>query len=156
MSDGSASNPDGPAGVLICDDNDAVRTLLGVIVDSSPGLHVAGYAIDGVDVLLEATRLQPDVILLDLAMPRRSGLEVLPELRTIAPKSEIIVFSGFSSSAVAEEVIALGAASYVEKGAHPDAIVAAIEDVLADGRRHRAGAPSLAGSLIEDSGLATS
>ena len=146
MSNGAAANPDGPAGVLICDDNEAVRTLLGVIVDTSPGLHVVGFAIDGVDVVLEAARLQPDVILLDLAMPKRSGLEALPELRRLAPEAEIIVFSGFSSGAVAHEVVALGAAAYVEKGAHPEAIVAAIEKALRDRVRPQNGTRPLAGA----------
>ena len=67
-------NGDGVAGVLICDDNEAVRMLLSVIVDSSPGMRVVGEAGDGNEAIAEATRLQPDVIMLDLAMPNRSGL----------------------------------------------------------------------------------
>jgi len=64
-------------------------------------------------------------------MPRRSGLEALPELRRVAPEARIVVLSGFTSANVAEEVVALGAASYVEKGADPAAIVAAITQALA-------------------------
>ena len=71
------------------------------------------------------------MILLDLAMPIRSGLEALPELLKVAPDAQIIVFSGFAGSIVAEEVIALGAASYLAKGAGPDTIVATIEQALA-------------------------
>ena len=74
------------------------------------------------------------MILLDLAMPKLSGLEALPELRRVAPNAQIIVFSGFASDAVADEVIALGAASYLEKGASPDTIVATIEQALARSR----------------------
>ena len=131
MSDAAAMNGDIAAGVLICDDNDAMRTLLGVIVDGSLGLRVVGEATDGNEAVAEATRLQPNVILLDLAMPNRSGLEALPELRQVAPDARIIVFSGFAGSIVAEQVLALGAASYLEKGAHPDTIVATIEQALA-------------------------
>jgi DNA-binding NarL/FixJ family response regulator len=64
-------------------------------------------------------------------MPVRSGLEALPELRQVAPDARIIVLSGFAGSIVAEEVIALGAAGYLEKGADPDTIVATIEQALA-------------------------
>ena len=124
--------PDGvkTAAVLICDDNDALRVLLREVIDTGLGMRVVGEAANGDEAVLEATRLQPNVILLDLAMPVRSGLEALPELRLVAPEARIIVFSGFSSSTVAGEVIALGAASYLEKGASPDTIVATIEQAL--------------------------
>jgi DNA-binding NarL/FixJ family response regulator len=128
---GAAAAGDTPVGVLICDDNDAIRRLLGAIVANEPGLQVAGEAADGNEAIVEAIALKPDVILLDLAMPQQSGLEALPELRRVVPEARIVVVSGFASASVAEEVIALGAASYVEKGAGPDAIVAAITQALA-------------------------
>ena len=130
MSNGASADGDTRPGVLLCDDNDAVRALLKVIIGTSLGMQVVGEAGDGNEAIVEATRLQPDVILLDLAMPHRSGLEALPELRRVAPKARIIVFSGFASVNVAEQVLALGAASYLEKGAGPDAIVATIEQAL--------------------------
>lgn len=126
------TNETAAAGVLICDDNEAVRALVGLIVDSAVGLTVVGEAADGNEAIVEATRLQPDVIMLDLAMPKLSGLEAIPALRRIAPGSPIIVFSGFATSSVAPQVLALGAASYLEKGANPDTIVATIEQALAD------------------------
>ena len=121
-------------GVLICDDNDAMRILLGVVVETSPNLRVVGEAADGDEAVAGARRHQPDVILLDLAMPSRSGLEALPELRTVAPDAKIIVLSGFAAATVAEQVLALGAACYLEKGTHPDAIVAAIEHAVSEAR----------------------
>ena len=131
MTNGAAADGDTPAGVLICDDNDAIRTLLATVVANDPGLRVVGEAADGNDAIVEAIALQPDVILLDLAMPKCSGLDALPELRRVAPDARIVVLSGFTSANVAEEVLALGAASYVEKGADSAAIVAAIRQVLA-------------------------
>lgn len=121
--------------MLICDDNEAMRSLLGTIVSASPGMRVAGEAADGNEAVVQATRLQPSVILLDLAMPIRSGLEALPELQQVAPDARIIVISGFAESIVAEEVIALGAADYLEKGAEPAVIVARIEQALANTNR---------------------
>lgn len=132
MNNGARADDDKPAGVLLCDDNDSVRALLSVIIDSSLDLRVAGEAADGDEAIVEATLLQPDVILLDLAMPNRSGLEALPELRRVAPDAQIIVFSGFAGASVAEQVLALGAVSYLEKGAHPDTILATIDNALAN------------------------
>jgi two-component system, chemotaxis family, chemotaxis protein CheY len=129
--DGAAADGGTPARVLICDDNEAIRKLLSTVVDNEPGLQVVGEAADGNEAIVEAIGLKPDVILLDLAMPKRNGLEALPELRRVAPDARIVVLSGFTSANVAEEVLALGAARYVEKGADPDAIVAAIAQALA-------------------------
>jgi len=81
---------------------------------------------------VKATSHEPDLILLDLAMPNRSGLEALPELRRLVPNAQIIVFSGFASATVADEVLALGAVAYLQKGASPDTIVAAIEEAFAN------------------------
>lgn len=114
-------------GVLICDDNDAMRMLLSVVISASPRLRVVAEAADGDEAVAQASLHQPDVILLDLAMPNRNGLEALPDLRIVAPGARIIVLSGFASSTVADQVLAHGAASYLEKGAHPDTIVEAIE-----------------------------
>jgi DNA-binding NarL/FixJ family response regulator len=136
MSDEPAAPDDRPnSSVLICDDNVAMRVLLGVIIDTARGLHVAGEAADGDEALLEATRLQPDVILLDLAMPNRSGLEALPDLRRVAPDAQIVVLSGFAEATVAEEVLALGAHTYLQKGADPDTIIATIQSAAADAQR---------------------
>jgi two-component system invasion response regulator UvrY len=144
MSNGSPSNGDTSAGVLICDDDHAMRALLRAIVGSSLGLRVVGEAADGNEAIVEAKRLQPNVILLDLAMPNRSGFEALRELRHVAPGAQVIVFSGFAGTNIAEQVIALGATSYLEKGAHPDAIVATIEQALANtpGLFHRFSLPA--------------
>ena len=119
-------------GVLICDDNEPMRALLRVVVEFRPSLRVVGEAADGHDAIREATRLQPDVILLDLAMPRRTGMEVLPELRRIAPEARIIVLSGFSTASIAEGAIDLGAVRFLTKGADPEAINDAIEEVVAE------------------------
>lgn len=119
-------------GVLICDDNDAIRDLLRAVVKMRPSLHVVGEAADGNEAIVEATRLQPDVILLDLAMPRRTGLGAILELRQVAPAARIIVFTGFSEAMVAEEVLDLGAVRFLSKGASPDAINDAIEQVVAE------------------------
>jgi DNA-binding NarL/FixJ family response regulator len=118
------------ASVLICDDDEGIRRLITVIVNRASQLHVVGEARNGTEAILEAARLKPDVIVLDLAMPRRSGLDALPELRRVAPDARIVVLSGFSAEIAAADVLRLGAAAYLEKGISPDEIVAAIRAAL--------------------------
>jgi DNA-binding NarL/FixJ family response regulator len=125
---------DGSIGVLICDDVESMRVLLGVVVGLRPGLRVVGEAADGDQAIREAARLQPDVVVLDLSMPRRSGLDALPEIKRVAPEARIIVLSGFAAAMLAAEVLALGADRYIEKGADPDTIATMIEEVAAPGR----------------------
>jgi len=93
---------------------------------------VVGEAADGEAAISEASRLQPDLILLDLAMPVLSGLDALPRLRQVAASAKIVVLAGFSTETVADEVLALGADRYVEKGTDLDTIVAVLENVVAD------------------------
>ena len=131
MNGGATISGRAAVGVLICDDSEVLRTLLRAVIGLRPSLRVVGEAGDGNAAIAEATRLKPDVILLDLAMPRRTGLEVLPDLRRVAPAAKIIVFSGFATASVAEEVIELGAARYLSKGADPDEINDAIQEVAA-------------------------
>ena len=130
MTEGTAS-ADGSIAVLICDDDAAIRRMLRSVLALRPSLRLVGEAADGDEVVIEAARLQPDVILLDLAMPHRTGMEALPELRRVAPGARIVVFSGFSM-AVAEEAVGLGAVLYLSKGADPDAINDAIEEAAAE------------------------
>jgi DNA-binding NarL/FixJ family response regulator len=118
--------------VLICDDNAAMRTLLRAVIELTRGMRLAGEAADGEAAIREASRLQPDVILLDLVMPVLSGVEALPRLRQSAVDAKIIVLAGFSTATVADHVLALGADSYLEKGADPATIIAAIENAAAD------------------------
>jgi DNA-binding NarL/FixJ family response regulator len=146
MNNGRPASNGTSAGVLICDDYALIRTMLAAIVGRSPGLRVLGEAADGVEAIEQARLFKPDVILLDLAMPNHNGLDALPALRRVSPEARIIVFSAFAESVVAEQVIALGAVRYLEKGAEPATILATIHEVLqhaapsaaAEGDPHRA------------------
>jgi two-component system invasion response regulator UvrY len=131
MASPAESRSEREIGVLICDDVDAIRMLLSVVIGLRAGLRVVGEARDGNEAVSEAKRLQPDVILLDLSMPHRTGLDALPELRLVAPAAQIIVLSGFVASTIADHVLALGAVRFIEKGTDPDVIATEIEQVAA-------------------------
>jgi DNA-binding NarL/FixJ family response regulator len=132
MSNGVNTSPEATIGVLICDDSESLRELLRAVVGSRPGLRVVGEATDGNEAISEAERLQPNVILLDLAMPRRTGLEALLELGRVAPDARIIVFTGFSMVSVGTDVLGLGAVRFLTKGADPEVINDAIEAAAAE------------------------
>lgn len=117
-------------GVLICDDVADMRELLVRIVELRDGLHVAGEAADGREAITQAERLQPKVILLDLSMPRMTGLEALPEIKRVAPDSLVVVLSGFSATVFAADVLDHGADRYLEKGASPSLITKTIEELV--------------------------
>jgi DNA-binding NarL/FixJ family response regulator len=146
MSNGASPSGRAAVDVLICDDNQPLRALLREVIGLRPSLRVVGEARDGNEAIVKARRLQPDIIVLDLAMPRRTGLDALPELRQVAPAAKIIVFSGFSTASVADEVLALGAVRYLSKGADIDEINDAIEEVAAQ----RTSDPAVTGSGASD------
>ncbi len=105
-----------PRRVLVVDDSEDVRTLLCLKLASLPTFEVVGESADGAQAVEMATALQPDLVLLDLAMPRMDGLEALPLLRDAVEGVRVVVLSGFDKEAMAEKAMAAGADTYVEKG----------------------------------------
>jgi DNA-binding NarL/FixJ family response regulator len=130
MTDGVVT-PELDVRVLICDDYAPMRALLRLIIEDHPGLSVAGEASGGDEAITEAARLQPDVVLLDLAMPRKTGLAALGEIRLVAPAAKVVIFSGFSMASMGADPTALGAVGYLQKGASPEAITESIEHAAA-------------------------
>lgn len=120
-----------PVRILICDDEPSLRMLLGMALDLEPDLEVVADAADGVEAVQLAERFRPDVILLDLVMPKMDGLEALNELRKVAPGARVVVLSGLQESLMGETVRNLGASAFVEKGTKPSAIAATIRDAAA-------------------------
>ena len=105
-----------PRAVLVVDDNRTVRLSLSVALDADPEFSVAGVAPDGQTALFIAEETRPDVVVLDLAMPRTDGLTALPQLRALCPDARIVVYT--SSRTAAEVVYQLGADALIDK-AHP-------------------------------------
>ena len=115
--------------ILLCDDTRDILLLLGAEFDLHPDLEVVGEAVNGREVISLAEAEQPDVIVLDLAMPEMDGLEALPELRQVAPRAKIIVLSGFEARGLASKVMELGARRYVEKGTPASDIAGLVREV---------------------------
>jgi PAS domain S-box-containing protein len=116
--------------VLVVDDADELRTLLRARLERAPGFTVVGEAADGIAAVEAARELQPDLVLLDLAMPRMDGLEALPHIREAVPGVRVIVFSGFDQSTLAQKAIAAGADHYMVKGGPMSQLLELVESVL--------------------------
>jgi len=106
-----------PAKVLIVDDVPDLRSLFRQWLTNDGRFDVVGEAGDGIEAVEEATRLRPDLILLDIAMPRMDGLRAIPRLHAAAPGTRILIVSGFESPALAAEALEACASDFVEKGA---------------------------------------
>jgi len=115
--------------VLVVDDAANLRELLTLLLETEDDFEVVGTAADGEQALEAATRLQPDIVLLDLAMPRMDGLQALPELRSRLPEARIVIFSGFDQGGLVEEALKIGADAYLEKGASVTSLVALLRDL---------------------------
>jgi DNA-binding NarL/FixJ family response regulator len=111
-----------------------MRSLLQAVIALDENMSVVGEAADGNAAIAQAELLQPDVILLDLAMPLRTGLEALPAINRVAPSAKVIILSGFAASVVEDELLGNGVAGYLQKGVDPEEILAAIETAAARGR----------------------
>jgi DNA-binding NarL/FixJ family response regulator len=101
--------------ILIADDNTQFRTLLREIVAEEPDLHVVGEAEDGAEALRLAQELRPDIMLLDLVMPRVNGLEVLRWSRAERPETKVIIVTLHDEDAYRQAAEASGADAFLLK-----------------------------------------
>jgi DNA-binding NarL/FixJ family response regulator len=109
-------------GVVIADDAEDLRMLVRISLVADPRFDVLGEAADGVEALELVESQDPDVLLLDLGMPRMDGLEVLEHLRRRARAMPVVVFSGYTSDKIKQQALDLGAVAFIEKGADLDSI----------------------------------
>ena len=130
--------------VLICDDHAVVRTALRLLLDAQSDIEVVAEAADADEAVEQARRLLPDVVVLDLAMPERSGLDAIPELLEAAPRSRILVLSMQDDPTYVRRSFALGVSGYLPKEAADVELVEAVHEVAA-GRRYVD--PSIGASL---------
>jgi DNA-binding NarL/FixJ family response regulator len=128
-------NIDGsPIRVLVVDDYEPVRRFVCSTLGKRPAFQIVGEASDGVAAVRQAEELKPDLVLLDIGLPRLNGLQAAREIRKLSPDSKIIFVSQESSPDVVQEALSLGALGYVAKARAGSDLLAAVEAVL-EGRR---------------------
>jgi two-component system response regulator NreC len=115
--------------VLIADDHAIVREGLRHLLNSQQDMEVVGEAQDGMEALKRVKELQPDVTLLDIAMPRLSGLEAIRLIKRSVPHTQIAVLSMHQKEAYVHRVLAAGALGYVLKASPSSEVLAAIRAV---------------------------
>ncbi len=121
--------------IVLADDHQVVRSGLRMLLQSEDGLHVIGEVGDAEAALEMVVARRPDVLVLDLNMPGRTSLSVLPDLAERVPGTRVVVLTMQDDPAFAREALQAGAAAYVLKEAADEELVAAIH-AAADGRTY--------------------
>ena len=133
--------------VLIADDHAVVRQGLSVFLGTQDDIEVVGEAADGEQAVERALRLSPDVVLLDLVMPKLDGIGVIRQLRDAAPATKVIVLTSFADDEKVFSAVQAGAAGYLLKDVQPRELSEAIRRVSAgESLLH----PSVAANLVRE------
>jgi len=136
-----------PIRILIADDHQLVRQGLIALLSVKPGVVVIGEAADGVEAVELAHLLKPDIVLLDLLMPRKDGIEATREIKTDNPDARILMITSFAEDENVYQAIKAGALGYLLKDSSPQELMQAIHDVC-EGRLSLD--PNIALKLIEE------
>ena len=115
---------------LLCDESRALRMLAARQLDDC-GFDVVGEADNGEDAVSQFLKLQPDVVLLDLVMPKRDGKQALREILAHDSQARVVILSSLGAQADIEECLRLGARSYLQKPIDPDVMARVLHETVA-------------------------
>jgi DNA-binding NarL/FixJ family response regulator len=133
--------------VLVCDDHALFRRGLQMVLEQEDDLELVGEASDGVEVVTKAQELMPDVILMDVRMPKRSGIEAATEIKETLPHVKILMLTISDEEADLYEAIKAGASGYLLKEIPIEEVADAIRSVWAGQSRI---SPSMASKLLSE------
>ena len=117
--------------LLIADDHIILRMGLVTLFENTPGFEIAGEADDGEQAVMETLRLKPDVVIMDLSMPAKDGIEATREIMSAAPETKILVLTTFATSDSISDVLAAGARGVVLKNIPREQLLSSIRRVVA-------------------------
>jgi NarL family two-component system response regulator LiaR len=118
-----------PIRILIADDHAMVREGIRSFIEVNPDMEVVGEAADGVEAVEQALALQPDIILMDIMMPRQDGIGAIKELKEEGSPARILVITSFAEDDQVFPAIKAGALGYILKDSTPQELIQAIRDV---------------------------
>ena len=133
--------------VLIADDHHVVRGGIRALLETEANIDVIDEAADGVETVLKTRSLNPDVILMDLMMPRKSGIEAIEEIKQEDPDARILVLTSYSADEKVFAAIKAGALGYLLKETSTKELLQAIQDVY---RGESSLHPAIARKLIRE------
>jgi len=117
-----------PVRVLVADDARFMRQLIREIIEPE-GFEVVGEAADGRAVVEEFAKLRPDVVTMDIVMPKRSGIDAVREILALDPGARIAMVSALGQEALVMEALQAGASDYIVKPFKPEAVIATLRKV---------------------------
>ena len=132
--------------VLLADDHPIVRQGMRNLLDAEAGLSVVGEAEDGLQTVQLAEQLKPDIVIVDMMMPRLNGLEAIRQIRSRLTNTRCIVLSMQSADPYIVQALKAGASGYILKDSGPNEVINAIQQVLS-GKRYLS--PQLSEKLID-------
>jgi len=135
-----------PIRVLIVEDHNVVRQGLVALLNEAGGLDVVGEAADGLEAVAQFRKLQPDITLIDLRLPRMSGVEVIDRIRLETPQGRFVVLTTYDGDEDIYRALKAGARAYLLKGMTGEDLIKAIRAVHA-GKTHIP--PAIAERLAE-------
>ncbi len=115
--------------ILVADDHAIVREGLRALISGKPDMELVGEAADGEEAVLKAGLAKPDVILMDLVMPRKNGLEAIKEIKRAQPNARILVLTSFAEEEQIVTAVKSGALGYLLKDSSPHELIEAIRCV---------------------------
>jgi two-component system, NarL family, response regulator NreC len=132
--------------IVLVDDHDIVRAGLRAILDTEKDFQIVGEASDGQTALQIVQHLKPDILILDLVLPKLNGLDVARSVHNLSPDTQVIVLSMHSNEAYVVDALKIGVAGYVLKDKATEEILEAIHYVV-EGERYLS--PPISGRVIE-------
>ena len=123
----------GTVRVLIADDESLVRRALSVFIEGASGMTVAGVAADGAEAVALTAEIHPDVVLMDLQMPRVGGIEAMSRITSEFPLTRVIALTTFGTMEPVLAALHAGASGYLLKDTDPEDIISAIREIHSGG-----------------------
>ena len=115
--------------VMVADDHPIMRNGLRDALEDEPDFEVVGHASDGLEAVRTAHRVEPDVIVMDVMMPRKDGVHACREIMELLPDTKVLMLTASTAEDAVVEAVAAGATGYLQKLSGPEELANAIRDV---------------------------